>query len=176
MSSPHIMLDLETFGNGNDAAIVSIGAVKFDERDILDEFHVGVDAESCARLGLKIDASTVMWWMHPDRADARAALLALETVDLASALVGFSEWAGNDIAAIWGNGATFDNIILRSAYRACGLEYPVKFRQDQCYRTMKYRAPGVELIRQGTHHDALDDARCQAKHLQAIIAHLGMVL
>jgi exodeoxyribonuclease VIII len=170
------MLDLETFGNGNDAVIVSIGAVRFDEKSLLDEFHVGVDPRSCQALGLKIDADTIMWWMHPDRADARAALLALETVDLASALAGFTEWAGNDITAIWGNGSTFDNVILRSAYRACGLEYPVSFWQDQCYRTIKYRAPGIEIVREGTHHDALDDARCQTKHLQAIAEHLGIPL
>lgn len=176
MSSTHVMLDLETFGNGNDAAIVSIGAVKFNQTEILDEFHVAVDPESCTAFGLKIDASTVMWWLDPDRAAARAALLDLVQVDLGSALVGLTEWLGNDIAAIWGNGATFDNVILRSAYRACRMEYPVGFWQDQCYRTLKYRAPGIEIVREGTHHDALDDARCQAKHLQAIIEHLGVPL
>lgn len=170
------MLDLETFGNGNDAAIVSIGAVKFDETNILDEFHVGVDPRSCQAVGLKFDADTIMWWLHPDRAPARHNLLNLEQVDIASALVGFSEWAGSSIAAIWGNGATFDNVILRNAYRVCGYEYPVKFWQDQCYRTLKYRAPGIELVREGTHHDACDDARSQAKHLQAIVAHLGIPL
>lgn len=176
MSAPHIMLDLETFGNGNNAAIVSIGAVKFNETEILDEFHVGVDLASAVNVGLKMDPDTILWWMDPDRADARAALLALDKVDLYSALMGFKEWAGDDIAAIWGNGATFDNVILRSAYAACGVEYPVRFWQDQCYRTLKYRAPGVELVREGVHHDACDDARCQAKHLQAIVAHLGITL
>jgi exodeoxyribonuclease VIII len=170
----HIMLDLETFGNGNDAAIVSIGAVKFNSNGLMaDEFHVGVDPESCQLLGLKIDASTVMWWLDPERADARANLLALDKVDLLSALIGFSQWIDGDVDAIWGNGATFDNIILRNAYRVCGMEYPVKFWQDQCYRTMKYRAPGIELVREGTHHDALDDARSQAKHLLAIMKYLN---
>jgi DNA polymerase III epsilon subunit-like protein len=170
------MLDLETLGTGNDAVIVSIGAVKFNELQILDEFHCGVDPTSCVDLGLKIDGATVTWWLHPDRAQARHNLLNLETVDLASALTGFSDWAGTDVEAIWGNGSTFDNIILRSAYRACRLEYPVKFWQDKCYRTMKYSAPGIELVREGTHHDALDDARSQAKHLQAIVAHLECTL
>lgn len=176
MSSPHIMLDLETFGNGNDAAIVSIGAVKFDAKDILSEFHVGVYPASSAAAGLKIDADTVMWWLHPDRAQAREKLRELQSVDLGSALVGFSEWAGSDVAAIWGNGATFDNVILRSAYRVCCMEYPVKFWQDKCYRTLKGLAPEIEIVREGTHHDALDDARCQAKHLQKIIEHLGVSL
>lgn len=172
----HVMLDLETFGTGNDAAIASIGAVKFNETEILDEFHVGVDIETCQALGLKFDASTIMWWLDPDRADARANLMALRKVDLPSALLGLSEWMGNDIDSIWGNGSTFDNVILRSAYAACRMDYPVKFFQDQCYRTLKYRAPDVKLVREGTHHDALDDARCQAKHLQEIVRTLKITL
>lgn len=170
------MLDLETFGNGNDAAIVSIGAVKFNETEILDEFHTGVDLGSAMAVGLKVDASTVEWWMDPDRAEAMAVLRSLEKVDIVSALQGFSDWAGDQVDAIWGNGATFDNVILRSAYRQCGLEYPVKFWQDQCYRTLKYRCPDVMLVREGTHHSAVDDARCQAKHLQTIVARLGCSL
>jgi hypothetical protein len=70
--------------------------------------------------------------------------------------------------AIWGNGSTFDNVILRSAFAAAGLEYPVRFWADQCYRTKKNEAPGVPMIREGQHHKALDDAISQAKHLQAI--------
>jgi hypothetical protein len=170
--STHIMLDIETFGNGNDAVIASIGAVKFNETEILDEFHVGVKPESCQQLGLVIDASTVMWWLHPDRAPAREALLSLESVDLGSALAGFSVWM-EEPTPIWGNGSTFDNVILRSAYRVAGLEYPVGFWMDKCYRTVKGLRPAIELVREGTHHDACDDARCQAKHLQAIVAALG---
>jgi hypothetical protein len=61
----------------------------------------------------------------------------------------------------------FDNVILRSAFAAAGLEYPVRFWADQCYRTKKNES-AVPLVREGTHHKALDDAISQAKHLQAI--------
>src|SRR4051812_35955260 len=85
----HVMLDLETWGTGNDAVIVSVGACKFDREEILDRFHVGVDPTSCQALGLKIDAGTVLWWMSADQRAALDAWLQLERVDLASALVGF---------------------------------------------------------------------------------------
>jgi exodeoxyribonuclease VIII len=189
------MLDLETFGNGNDAVIVSIGAVKFDADNILDEFHVGVEPTSCTQLGLRLDVDTILWWMHPDRGAARDALLSLERVDLPSALQGFAQWYADvptlngDVPfpgegahvhgaelPIWGNGATFDNVILRSAYRVCGMTYPARFWNDRCYRTVKGLAPEIQLVREGTHHDACDDARCQAKHLQAIAKHLNIAL
>jgi hypothetical protein len=166
----HIMLDLETWGTGNKATIVSIGACKFDADNIIDAFHVGVDPESCAALGLEVDAGTILWWMDPQQREALDAWLQLERVDLASALVGFDLWCKSEpgVIAMWGNGSTFDNVILRSAFAAAGLEYPVKFWQDACYRTKKNEAPDVQMVREGQHHKALDDAISQAKHLQAI--------
>lgn len=171
-----IMVDLETLGVGNDALILSIGAVKFNATEIVDGFHVGIDPVSAEFYDRKIDGGTVMWWMQPDRAEARANLLALEKVDMPSALIGFAAWVGPDSLPLWGNGATFDNIILRSSYEACRMEYPVKFYHDRCYRTLKGLVPDIELVREGTHHDALADATSQAKHLLAIVAALGVAL
>jgi hypothetical protein len=171
----HVMVDIETWGTGNDAIPVSLGACKFDGTEILDQFHVGIDPASAQAFGLSIDASTILWWFDPERDEARRQWLELQKVDLASALMGFAEWCGtgSPAVALWGNGSTFDNIILRSAYKAVGLAYPVPFWADQCYRTMKNRTPGIKLERIGTHHNALDDAISQAKHLQRIIAQVG---
>lgn len=164
-----IMLDLETLGTGNEALILSIGACKFNDDEILDRFHVAIDPETCG--ALKMDAGTVMWWLDAERAEARAALLSHERIDIGSALMGFAMWAtgeGNEEPVIWGNGSTFDNVILRSAYRLHGMQYPTRFWNDLCYRTVKQLRPEIKLERAGVHHDALDDAICQAKHLQAI--------
>ena len=162
----HIMLDLETWGIGNKACIVSIGAVKFTADSLGEQFHVGIDPASCQQAGLEIDASTVLWWMDPERRAPLDEWLSLEKVDLGSALVGFSQWSAGALA-IWGNGSTFDNVVLRSAYQALGLDYPVSFRSDWCYRTMT-QLTDKRLPREGTHHNALDDAVYQAKCLQAI--------
>jgi hypothetical protein len=172
----HIMLDLETLGTGNDAVILSIGAVKFDAENIIDRFHIAIDPETCTKFGLKMDASTVMWWLGPTLGEARESLLNNATVDLPSALYGFTDWVGDDEPTIWGNGSTFDNVILRSAYRAVGLDYPTSFRLDHCYRTIRSLAPGIEVDRIGVHHNALDDAEYQARTMQAIMKHLGIPL
>lgn len=171
------MLDLETLGNGNEAVILSIGAVKFTNKELLDRFHVAIDPETCQAFGLKVDASTVMWWLDGDRQSAREALLEHTQIDLASALRGFAEWVGNESTPIWGNGSTFDNVILRNAYQACGMEYPIKFWHDWCYRTVKNLVPAISIDRsEGIHHDALADAENQARHLQALLEHLGVDL
>jgi len=171
----HAMLDIETLGKGNNAAILSIGATIFNPftDDIYDTFYVAVDPESCQQLGLTLDASTVMWWMDDARSIARSNMLKEERVDLPSALYGFTDWLREDMP-VWGNGATFDNVIITSAFNACRLEKPWKFWNDKCYRTLKGLAPEVKLQRVGTYHNALDDAISQTKHMQAVVRHLGL--
>lgn len=182
----HVMLDLETWGSGPKALPVSIGAVKFDANDILDRFHVGVDVAQLPEGWDKctIGPQTMLWWLDPERDAARAAWLALDKVDLMYALTGFSQWCVPDFTGddrpekptIWGNGSTFDNVILRNAYAACNMEYPVPFWMDQCYRTIKNRRPDIALERIGTHHSAVDDAESQARHLQVLARELGVTL
>lgn len=176
----HVMIDLETMGTGNKAAIISIGAAKFSIDDgITDTFHVGVDLASNKPVGMQIDAGTVMWWLSEDRAEARRAWLALDKVELVEALYGLAGWLGEapedqvaaaDIEGVWGNGATFDNVILRNAYEGAGLPCPWPFWKDRCFRTFRSQLGGalLEPPRKGTHHAALDDAIWQAEYLLKI--------
>lgn len=175
----HIMVDIETWGVGSKALPVSIGACRFDPMggEVEDRFHVAIDPASAKAAGLEISTDTMLWWLAKERGDARDAWLAQTRLDIWTALQGFSEWATSDgFDLVWGNGATFDNVILRNAFEAVGLECPWRFWQDACYRTLKGLAPAIKIERDGTHHDALDDAVSQAKHMQAVVAHLGLQL
>jgi DNA polymerase III epsilon subunit-like protein len=62
----NVMVDLETFGNNSHSVIVSIGAVVFDKNGTYETFYRLIDAESCVRVGLKMDVSTVQWWIMQD--------------------------------------------------------------------------------------------------------------
>jgi len=170
------MVDLETMGTGNEAAIVSIGAVKFEPMGsgIDDAFYVGVSLASSVAHGLKVDPDTVLWWMGAERDLARKALLASDFVDLPTALEGVAMWIGDKSVPVWGNGATFDNVILRNAYTKVGFDCPWSFRDDRCYRTLKNLAPGIDIPANPMLHQALSDATYQAQHMQAIVKHLGL--
>lgn len=185
VKAQHCMIDIETFGTNNEAAILSIGAVKFDPNEAVqhsdptlwhfENFHVAVTLESCVGLGLKMDASTVMWWMDEKRDAARKKLFAMERVDLASTLDGFLQWYGPQSLPTWGNGASFDNVILRSAFKACGMTAPWQFWDDRCYRTLK-NLVDVKRPYNAEAHSALADAQQQARHLQLIVKELGLTL
>lgn len=161
------MLDLETLGKGPSACLLSIGAVIFDADGIVDTFHVYVDPEDHASHGGVVDASTVMWWMDPQRAEAREVMMAVDAADrlpLNTALVRFAQWLGGD-RPVYGCGPAFDNTILRSAYEMVGLPPPWEFWNDRCYRTIRSEHREVPVVRQGVFHNALDDATTQALHL-----------
>jgi hypothetical protein len=177
----HVMLDLETLDNTPTSVIVSIGAVSMDLDKLKltgDEFYQVVDPVSCQKMGLTIGADTVRWWLQ-QATDAKSIFreTAEKVRDLPASLRLFTGWCSGSgfvkEVAMWGNGATFDNVILRNAYKACDLEAPWSFRQDFCYRTMwrnfsqdqKYKPIGVK-------HNSLDDARNQAIALVDIMRRL----
>src|ERR1700753_1032031 len=87
----HVMLDLETLGKEPGCVILSIGAIAFNPTETLTQFEVHILAESSERVGLTMDASTVMWWISRN-ADARDAMLKADAVPIGVALPRFSDW------------------------------------------------------------------------------------
>lgn len=175
MKYPNIMIDLETYGTAPNAVILSIGAVAFTSEKVCEEvFYTNVDREDGARIGLSTSQDTVNWWeQQSDKAKAR--LLAPTPKPVLDALTEFSDWLRRVGGVyLWGNGADFDNPILRSAAVALDVELPIKPYNGRCYRTIKNipEARNVVLDRIGVHHNAVDDALSQANHLIAINKHL----
>lgn len=170
----HVMLDLETMSSESNAAIVSIGAVVFDELTIGDTFQANIFLESEQRAGAHISADTIMWWMRQAEA-ARDAISSLRATSATDVLARFAIWLNpgytkSDVA-IWGNGAGFDNVVLSNAYARHNISRPWSYRGDRCFRTIRQTFPDVVAPQfEGEKHRALDDAINQAKWLQDICA------
>ena len=175
----HIMLDLETLGTKPGSVILSIGAVLFDPKtgELGEEFYTAVSSDSCVGYGLTVDQKTAAWW-DKQSDEARVALRAAldpEAPKLHEALAAFKQWVQEhsiekNNRLIWGNGASFDVPLLDAAYEAVRLVPPYEFWGSMCFRTMKnLHRDVVAPAREGTHHNALDDAKHQARHLIAIM-------
>lgn len=169
------MLDLETMGIRPGSVIVSIGAVEFDpwSARLGRTFYQTCSIASAVDVGLAMDPETITWWLQQN--DAARAELSSAKGDLKSSLIAFSHWLGQcgGKVRIWGNGSDFDNALLAEAYHRVSNPVPWKFWNNRCYRTMKSLYPSVKLEREGTHHNALDDAIHQAKHLQKIFREIA---
>lgn len=159
-----VMIDLETMGTQSNAPIISIGAVEFDRTGIISEFYSVIDLKSAVDGGAVMDPRTVIWWMEQSD-EARAALTG-SGEPIERVLDRFAVWMARfEAEGVWGNGAAFDNVILAEAYKRLDMEQPWPFWRDRCYRTLKSMYPDVTIMRAGTHHNALDDAKTQANHL-----------
>ena len=168
--SKDVMIDLETLGTAPGSVVLSIGAVEFDPElgTLGREFYTTINQGSSLGAGLKIDSSTVAWW-KTQSIEAQKVLYATceeNGPQIMPALMDFGLFlsgCGPNVR-VWGNGSDFDQPILTAAYRAVGLEAPWKFWNNRCYRTLKSLFPETPMLRTGTHHNALDDAKSQATH------------
>lgn len=168
----HVMIDIETMGKTPTAAIASIGAVLFDPHGdwIGDAFHIHVSLDSCvSQWRLKMDPETVLWWLGQSDA-ARKALVdgQVRAATLSEALSAFSRFMPTGVTP-WCNGGSFDFAILTNAYAATRKPVPWDFWQERDLRTLKGLNPDLKIGRDGIHHNALDDARHQARLVQHIL-------
>ncbi|MDQ3273757.1 MAG: 3'-5' exoribonuclease [Actinomycetota bacterium] len=174
------MLDLETLDTCPTALVTAIGAVMFDPYStyIGHKFYaVTTDWPCQQRKGRTISGDTVAWWLEQSD-EARKALasppfgVALSTHAALNGFCEFFDGHGGD-TDVWGNGADFDNVILGSLYGSFNLTRPWTYSKNRCFRTIN-SLPKSKLFvkpeREGTHHNALDDAVYQARVLQAIFA------
>lgn len=161
------MIDLETLGKTPGSIVVALGAVKFGPEGLGETFYSRIDAASCERLGMRMDVSTVEWWLKQEDEARQEIVKPGRPVE--EVLNHYAYWMGSQNLAVWGNGATFDNVILADAYRRAGIALPWNFWNDRCYRTLKALRDDVKIERTGTHHNALDDARSQAEHAVRIL-------
>lgn len=176
----HVMVDLETLGTVPGCVILSIGAVYFDEKGLGEEFYRPVSRAHCTNLGLKESADTLAWWARQGT-EARRVLTLAEAKDapkLHEVLGEFHSFLKlRTNVKLWGNGADFDNPILACAYEAAEMKQTWIAWNGRCYRTLKNIAPGPKLVRQGVHHNALDDAKSQALHaIELFKLHPSLVL
>ena len=174
----HLMVDLETMGNGPHAPVISIGAVFFDPNtgETGEEFSVNISLESSMRYRARPDASTILWWMEQSE-EARKSLTS-NTQELPTALSWLSEFiiknANHKFVQVWGNGASFDCVILRNSYSLTGQPVPWQWWNDRDVRTIVELGkvigfdPKRDMPFKGTRHNALDDAIHQAKYVSAI--------
>lgn len=163
-----VMVDIETLGLDRGAAILSIGAVKFDTDEIGDTFEASISRESCKAAGLTVDEDTLEWWQ--DQSDAAREVLDGGD-DLGDVLQDFSLWAGG-ADEVWANSPSFDCEMLIGAGKAVGVPMPWEFYEERDVRTVKSLPVAPELEHDGVEHDALDDAIHQARIVQTTLRRL----
>jgi len=175
----HVLVDLETVGTGHNAALLSIGAVRFDNNGLHDTFYTNLDPLDGIKHGAKADERTMAWWKS--QPEELQKLMILDQQQLIPSLGKFTAWFNSvEKSYIWGFGPSFDCAILEDNYKLCGLRSPWPYNKERCGRTIiqfdptkkhkKERRPGHY------EHHALYDAIYEAGQIVAILKELNLKL
>ncbi len=163
------MIDFETFGTGPNKCLSQVGACYFDRTtgEIGAKFKANIDARSHQKLGGVLDADTVYWWLAQSEG-ARHSLL-LEQTPIYQAMTDLNAFlAAAD--RIWSH-ATFDFVTLTDTLKQLGIKAAFSYKAGLDLRTLTYLAKvsPQDFVRDGTHHDGLEDAIFQVKYAVAAL-------
>ena len=174
------MIDIETLSTKPNALILTIGIIRFDRfKDSIeiqdsDKLYYRIDRESCEKLNMDIDSSTVEWWSKQTEETKNEALYGDDRVDISFALKKISIFL-RDCTHIWSNSPNFDCIILENAYRKCNLKIPWNFWQLRDCRTL-YDLANIKLSNETVvKHNALDDCYNQLICLNKSLKKLKLI-
>ena len=162
-----VMIDIETLGTKADSVVLSIGIYgNLNGKEF--SVHKFLDAQEQIDKGRSITKSTLDFWMTQN--DEARKIFSSKGESCRKALMEVSEllmpYSSN--LKPYGNGASFDITIMENIFNTFNVPIPWKFWNVRCYRTIKSLS-SVELIREGVHHTALDDAKTQYNHLVQIL-------
>lgn len=171
-----IMIDLETLATSPNAAVLTIGAVKFDpfgdelREPSCEKFYVRVDLDSCDRIGLVTNDDTIAWWANQSKEAQDEAFSPDNRVDIVDAMHQLYKFCWG-AKRVWSHGAAFDVVICEHIFGKIQKAVPWKFWEVRCTRTLFDIGINPERPPVLKHH-ALEDAWNQAVGVQHVFQKL----
>jgi len=162
----HVMLDLETFGTKAGCVLRSIGAVFFDPTHGVygEEFYTNYTYEDQVAAGAHIDPDTEIWWSKQSKAAQDALTVDQKPFEQTTMefIKFFKQFKGK---YVWSQGSNFDCVLIEHSMELFGIKVPWRFFNTRDTRTV-YQMSGFatkSIFRRGEYHNALDDAKHQAR-------------
>lgn len=178
MPKTDIMIDLETLATSPDAAILTIGAVRFDPfgdsvgDSEKERFYAKVDLDSCNEINLKVSDDTINWWATQSKEAQEDAFTPHGRIHIEDAFADLYKFCWG-AERVWSNGAAFDVVICETVFNRIHKKVPWDFWQVRDVRTIfdlgiNPNRPAV------TAHNALADAVAQAISVQHVCNELRL--
>ena len=161
-----LMIDLETLATTPDAAILTIGACKFDPTatDVHSTYYERIVLETQEEYGRVINEDTLAWWSQQDKQIQEDAFgEGDDRIDLRDAMKKLYTF-GLGTSNVWSHGSIFDVVIIEDICRSFQQAVTWKFWEVRDTRTL-FDLAGVEVRIEGK-HNALTDAVAQSNAVQ----------
>ena len=162
----HLMIDLETLATTPNAAILTIGACKFDPHgtDIHSTYYERIVLDTQESYGRTINDDTLAWWSQQDPQIQEDAFgEGDDRIDLCDAMKKLYTF-GLGTTNVWSHGSIFDIVIIEDICRSFQQAVTWKFWEVRDTRTL-FDLAKVDVRIEGK-HNALTDAVAQAQAVQ----------
>lgn len=163
----NIVIDIETLGRRNDAAVTQIGiAVSDKEFNLIEKRLIQITPEAWHTCNRTFTGDTIMWWQKQENTPVSNEYTdydnSYKTVlfTLSSILHKYQ----SDDTVIWTKGA-MDLFCLKDLYEYFDMELPWKFWQPKDIRTAKEFIKDWKTIKVNN-HNALEDALNELEELK----------
>ena len=160
----NIIIDIETLGRRNDAAITQVGVVIADKNfNIIDTCLIQIDPQAWHTCNRTFTGETLLWWINQKNTPiSKKATHNYE--ELIKQLNYVFSLYNTDNSIVWTKG-TMDLFCIKDLYEFFNMETPWKFWQPKDIRTAKEVIKDWRTI-EGSTHNALDDAIIQLTELK----------
>lgn len=164
----NIIIDIETLGRRNDAAITQVGLVIADKNfNILNKFLIQVDPKAWLTCNRTFTGETLLWWMQQKNTPVSNTSThsvysykeLIEKLKLIFRMYNTSE------TLVWTKGS-MDLFCIKDLFEYFDMELPWEFWQPRDIRTAKEFIEEWQTF-ENNNHNALDDALNQLRELIA---------
>ena len=168
------MFDIETIGTDAEAVIVSVGVCCFNKEGILSKREWVLDMDEQKARGRTEDKETLLWWSKQS-GKAKAVFLVKNRIKALDFIEELLDYLTDNCMSVGetfkdlkpvGNCACFDITILEHFFKMFvgKKKIPWQFWNILSFRTANYFFKLKDKVkREGTYHNAADDAEYQAK-------------
>lgn len=168
-TAKHIIIDIETLGRRNDAAITQVGIVIAEEAfNILDSYLIQVMPDVWNTCNRTFTGETLLWWMQQKNTPVSktSTNIVYNYTQLVNKLYQIFNRFNTEDTIVWTKGS-MDLFCIKDICEYLNIETPWKFWQPRDIRTAKEIIKDWKVYENNNAHNALDDAITELNELKA---------
>lgn len=167
-TAKYIIIDIETLGRRNDAAVTQVGIVIVDENfDVLDSYLIQVTPDAWNTCDRTFTGETLLWWMEKKNTpiSKKPTHIVNSYKYLVDKLYQIFDRYNTEDTTIWTKGS-MDLFCIKDLCEYFDMNTPWEFWQPRDIRTAKEFIKDWKTF-ENNNHNALDDALNQLRELKA---------
>lgn len=167
-TAKHIIIDIETLGRRNNAAITQVGIIPTDKNfNALDQYLIQIDPNVWNTCDRTFTGETLLWWMKQTNTPVSKfpTQIANSYKDLVEKINYVFKRYNTEDSIVWTKGS-MDLFCLKDLYEYFNMDIPWKFWQPRDIRTVKEIMKDWKICKNTNIHNALEDAFIESKELQ----------